>query len=147
VKLAQVGVFGARLLQDGKLRVGILPQRQEILISHTARWEVSFEGTRARQTKHSQSRLRRAGRQPAMVEDFLEFRFSRFAIGQAEVDQPAEVRGIESSFAFALAQVVRPRGLKSADGCACVPTFKLGGGEDGREPQAVQQGVGGKTLA
>ena len=120
-ELVQAGVFGAGLLQDGNIRIGILPERQEILISHTAGGEVPGEGVRPREAQHRQCPVGAAHREPTVIENFLEFCLRRFAVASAQVGLPAQVGSEKASGAFALAEVKGLRGLKKAKGLAGVP--------------------------
>ena len=49
--LFQAGVFGTGFFQDGDVGVGILPEREEILISDAALGGVAFERIRAGQAE------------------------------------------------------------------------------------------------
>src|SRR5438309_9336897 len=145
--LAQAGGFAAGLLQKSKVGIGAFPQRKEILISHTAARRIAGQRARACYTEQCQNALWALFQAHTVIEKFLEFHFSGFAVAGAEIGQPPQVRGVSNGHVFALADVVGQSGLKNADGLVWVTSIQFDSRVNRRKSHGIQQAIGREMLS
>src|ERR1700675_4959422 len=100
-QLLQLGVFGLGSDEDGDVGVGVLPQREEILICGAGFRGVTLHGIGAGEAEMSKRPCRTIPQQPAMVEEFLELASRCLALLRAQVSLGADVHGIQAGVSSA----------------------------------------------
>jgi len=81
----QLHVLGLGLFQDGILRVGGLPEGEEILICDAGLGRVALHGVSTRQAEAGQRAPREVHHHSSVVNELLEFRRSSIAVVEHEV--------------------------------------------------------------
>src|SRR5215472_12062020 len=71
-KLLQLRVLGFGLLQDGDVRVGVFPKREEVLVSHLSFDSIAGEGVGATKLEMGECAYGVAEHDPSVIENLLE---------------------------------------------------------------------------
>src|SRR5208337_83571 len=83
--LLQLRVLCLGLLQDGNVRVGVFPEREEIFVGGFCFGRVALQGVSARQSEASQRAPRKVPHQSSVVNEFLKFCCRSVAVVQHEI--------------------------------------------------------------
>jgi hypothetical protein len=125
--LLQLRVLGLGLLQDGNAGVGILPEREKILVSSErpdtggicirTLGTLRLQNIRAGQAEMCQCSGPAVPNDPAMVQDFLKLRSSRIALSHVQIGRTAQVSWIETGNIGDERDLL----LRQSFGCSSVP--------------------------
>ena len=129
-KLLQLGVFRLRLREDRDVGVGVFPEREEILVGSLRLDRISRQRERSAQLQVRQCADGIAGNDPAMIENFLEFRSGFGALVCSQIGQAAHIDGIEDSEEPRSAAERRPQiighgDFQQFDGLGRVAAFRI----------------------
>src|SRR5208337_1804859 len=91
----QLGVLCLGLLQDGDIRVGVVPQSQEILIRRLGLGRVALQHVSATKLQTRESANRSVQYDSAMVENFLELSRGFFALMGGQIGFSADIDRIQ----------------------------------------------------
>jgi hypothetical protein len=97
-ELLQFGVLCLGLLQDGDVRVGVFPEREEILIGRLGLGGVALHGVGASETEMCKGALRIILYDAPVLQDSLKFRGRFLALAQEQVRKAAQIGGVKGIF-------------------------------------------------
>ena len=131
----QFGVFGASLLENGNIRIGVLPEGKEILVGFARARFIAGKSAGASKAQMRQGADRFVNHHAGVIENFLEFRRGLRALVRGEIRQTAQVCRIQSEIDRfrRRAEVVRRGGLKRGDGLGGIFLGECDGGLDFRQ--------------
>src|ERR1700733_1010128 len=124
----ELGVFGLRGDEDGNVRIGILPEREEILIGRSSAADVACFRARSCETEMRQRARPAIPYNPAMIEELLEFRSGRGSLFRLQVRFAAQVNLIHARIvetSYSLSKLVRRGRLKQFDRLRSIPAAEL----------------------
>lgn len=93
-KLLQLGELCFSLFQHGNVRIGILPQRQEILIRFSCCARILHEYLSTRQLQNRKASRYEAFPDPGMIENLSELTCRQPPLLQLEIGKASQVRRI-----------------------------------------------------
>ena len=102
--LLQLRIFSLGLLQDGDVGVGILPEREELVVSGLRLCTVRLQSESPGTTNERESVQRIICHQGAMVDKFLKLRGGFCTVLKKQVRLPSHVRGIKGHTEFDIGQ-------------------------------------------
>src|SRR5215471_7595201 len=92
----QLGVLRFGLLQDGDVRVGVLPQREEIVIGGFCFGNVTLHGVGTCEAEMGESAQRKIQNNAAMVENLLKLFRGLRSLVRRQIGLSSHVDGIQS---------------------------------------------------
>src|SRR6266852_3226459 len=112
----QLRIFCFGLLKDGDVRVGIFPQREEVLIGGAGPGRIAFESVRTAEVEVGESTKGKIYDDPPMVNELLKFSRCLSALATPQKSLAANEDRIQASDGRTSPQFVRRSRLKKRDG-------------------------------
>ena len=149
--LPQLRVLRFGLLQDGDVRVGVFPEGKEVSVSGFRFGCVARERIGTGKAEMSQRCYRRVPRYTPVIQDLLELLRRVSALLRSQIRLATQVNGVEKEDRWwnppLQSQFVRKGCLKEFDRLSGIVTASRDLSMDCRQPNVVEQGGIGESLA